>query len=65
MRRTAGGSETFFWYEPNQMLVVGEYTGVGATVEQFVEFFRNENIVVMFENEIDAFREPLLLPPPY
>lgn len=32
----------------NKILLLGEYTGIGATQEQFIAFMKNENITVIF-----------------
>lgn len=39
-------------------LLVGEYTGIGATKEQFVQFFSTQGYRVFFESQIDSVELP-------
>jgi hypothetical protein len=39
-------------------LVIGSYTGVGATQQQFIDFFNSQHIQVVFESDIDKLELP-------
>jgi hypothetical protein len=38
--------------------LIRAYTGVGATEEQFVEFFESQGVCVVFESEVDSVNLP-------
>lgn len=38
------------------VLLVGSYTGIGANVAEFREFFRSQRVKVVFADEVDAVR---------
>lgn len=42
----------------SRILVIGSYTGVGATRQQFIDFFNSQHIQVVFESDIDKLELP-------
>jgi hypothetical protein len=38
-----------------KILFVSEYTGIGATKEEFIKYFKTQDITVVFESDIDNF----------
>lgn len=42
----------------SKYLLIRAYNGVGATTEQFVQFFKTQGIQVIFESDVDAVQLP-------
>ncbi|MDY0090590.1 MAG: hypothetical protein RBR78_09515 [Flavobacteriaceae bacterium] len=42
----------------NSILFLKEYTGIGATKEEFCNYFKSQGYLVVFENEIDNIDFP-------
>ncbi len=49
---------TYDDYRKSKCLLVGTYTGVGATKEQFVQFFQSQKYKVVFASDIDNIKLP-------
>ena len=39
-------------------LLIGTYTGKGATEQQFRDFFKSQGVTVIFDDEVDAVELP-------
>lgn len=40
------------------ILLIGEYNGIGATREEFIEYFKTQGIKVVFETDVEAYELP-------
>lgn len=40
------------------ILLIGNYTGTGATIEEFIEYFDTQGYKVVFQNDLDNFKLP-------
>lgn len=44
----------------SNILFINSYTGIGATIEEFIDYFKSQKIRVVFEAELESFNMSLL-----